>query len=208
MADAGYGLARLPKGLKTLGPALAKWGEGAGLKGSVYLLIDCSTSMSSGNKLQQAKLGALRFATEAWGRHYAVGIISFSTGASCLLSARGSYPQLYKPLESLEADGRTAMAEAISLARRKLAKGKGTRVICLITDGKPDCREATLQAAAVARACGIEVIAIGTDGADEAFLASLATRRALAVKVPREELEQGVSAMAKMLPERLDDAAG
>ena len=44
----------------------------------VYLLIDCSGSMAEGNKIEQAKKGAIGFAEEAQRKEYAVGLIQFS----------------------------------------------------------------------------------------------------------------------------------
>jgi Mg-chelatase subunit ChlD len=168
--------------------------------GTVYLLVDCSGSMGDGNKLLQAKLGVARFSVEAWKKHYAVGLVRFSSRASCLMDARTASPRLERYLAALKAEGGTAMAGAIDLAARRLVRRKGDKIICLITDGKPDDRQATLGSARMARAQGIHIVAVGTDGADEAFLAALAGHPELATTVPRTQLAEGVSSMARLLP--------
>lgn len=168
--------------------------------GTVYLLVDCSASMGDGNKLLQAKIGVVRFAVKAWKRHYAVGLIRFSSHASCLLGARMASPRFQRCLTSLTAEGGTAMAGAIDLAVRRLVRCKGGKIICLITDGKPDDRQATLGSARLARAKGIQIIAVGTDGADEGFLAALTAQKELVVSVPRTQLPEGLSSMVQLLP--------
>ena len=169
--------------------------------GTVYLLLDHSASMADGNKLRQVKRGALRFFGEAWLRSYAVGAISFSYRAVCLSGASRNFYRFQKSLVGLEPAGRTAMAGAIRLAVRRLRWRRGKRAIILITDGQPNSREATLRAAQVARAAGIELIAVGTDGADEAFLASLTPKPELAAWVEVEALEETIADAAQVLPE-------
>ena len=168
--------------------------------GTVYLLIDCSSSMADGRKLEQAKRGSLRFSVEAWRRSHAVGVIGFSGRPFCLFNARLFDERLAQRLGGLQADGRTAMAGAIQMATAKLRRRRGQKTIILITDGMPDSREATLAAAHFARANGVELVAIGTDGADEAFLASLTPRAELAVKVARGALEESIHAAVRVLP--------
>jgi Mg-chelatase subunit ChlD len=175
------------------------------VKGTVYLLLDCSYSMSSHGKLEQLKRGSLRFFTEAWQRDYAVGVIDFSSRATCLLGATRNVYEFQKCIYSLWADGRTAMDSAIRLGTWRLRFKRGYRAMILITDGQPDCPEATLQAAAIARRLGIDLIAVGTSGADEAFLASLTPKPELARVVDVEELEEGIVASARALPGKNDD---
>ena len=69
-----------------------------------------------------------------------------------------------------------------------------------MTDGQPDDPAATLGAARLARAEGVTLIAIGTDGADEAFLAALTPKPELAVKVEAGGLEQAIGDATKRLP--------
>jgi Mg-chelatase subunit ChlD len=168
--------------------------------GTVYLLLDCSASMGSDGKLEQLKRGSLRFFAEAWQRDYAVGAIDFGSRAFCLLGATRNFYHFQKQIMRLGADGRTAMDSAIRLGTWRLRFKRGYRAMILITDGQPDYPEATLQAAMVARRLGIELIAVGTSGADEAFLASLTPRPELANVVDVKMLEDSIADAAWGLP--------
>jgi Ca-activated chloride channel family protein len=170
------------------------------LLGTVYLLLDHSASMGHDQKLLQVQRGAIRFFAEAWRRDYAVGTIGFAARARVLLGASRNFHRFQRSLRLLEADGHTAMASAIRKATMRLRWRRGERVMVLITDGMPNSREATLQAAAVARALGITLVAVGTGHADEDFLAALTPRPELASSVGGDELEEAVGAAALTLP--------
>ena len=172
----------------------------APVRGTVYLLLDHSASMADAGKMAQLTRGALRLFTEARQRDYAVGIVGFAHRAQLLLSATCDAAQFQKQLRTLEPYGRTAMAQAIRVATRQLRRRRGDRVMLLVTDGMPNSRAATLDAARLARAQGITVIAIGIGHADEAFLASLTPKPELAVKVAVGELENTLEDAAKKLP--------
>jgi len=169
----------------------------------VYILIDCSISMSGGNKMDQAKKGAVGFAKEAYQKGYAVGLISFGLGAEHILPPQTHTGTLFDCIELLEADGSTPMTEALETAVYELGpttKG-GEKVICVVTDGMPDNKETALAIGRDARLMNIDILAIGTDDADMQFLKELATQENLSRKVAREHFEEGISAMAKMLPQ-------
>ena len=91
------------------------FGRRARLSGSVYLLLDHSTSMADDDKLEQVKRGALKFFGEAWRRNYAVGAIGFGTKARCLLAPSRNFERFGSTVGELRADGRTAMARALNL---------------------------------------------------------------------------------------------
>jgi len=170
-------------------------------QGAVYLVIDCSGSMD-GNKLEQAKNGSKGFADEALKKGYAVGLIQFGSDAKHLLEPQRELVSFYSEVEKLAIAGSTNMAAGIRMATEYLADRKKERVICIATDGQPDDRAATLSAANEAKKMGIEIMTIGTDDADKAFLEELATRKELALKVESTKLQQGITSMAKMLPDR------
>lgn len=168
----------------------------------VYLLLDCSGSMAEGNKVAQAKKGAIGFAEEAQRKEYSVGLIQFASHAEHVLEPQNELTSFTIKVEKLSANGSTNMAAAIQIAKNNLFDKAGEKVICIVTDGMPDDKKATLEAANEIRAQGVEIITIGTDDADKEFLEELATRKELSCKVLRDQLERGIISMAKMLPQK------
>ncbi len=169
------------------------------LRGTVYLVLDHSASMADEGKMPQLVRGAVRFFYEAWRRRYAVGVIGFASGARVLSGATRDPARFQRCLFALRPDGRTAMDRAVRLAAWRLRFRGGRRVALLITDGMPDDRAATLDAAAAARALGITLIAVGTDSADQDFLRSLVPRPELARHVAADDLAGGIRAAATAL---------
>jgi Mg-chelatase subunit ChlD len=165
----------------------------------VYLLLDTSGSME-GQKLAQAKRGAINFAEDARSKGYAVGLIQFSSTATHLCEPQRDISVLNQYLERIYADGSTNMTDVILLALQRMSDRKGYRAVVIVTDGMPDSQETALEAAQEAKANGIDILTIGTDDADRDFLAKLASKTELSVKVLSERLEQGITSMAKLLP--------
>lgn len=166
-----------------------------------FLLVDCSSSME-GNKMRQAKEGAFGFAESAIKKHYSVGLISFADSAEPLAEPQNEPAAFEECLRGLQASGGTNMTDAIEMASRKLQLQEGTRAIVIVTDGMPNSKETCLSAAARAKSAGIEIITIGTDGADVDFLQRLSTRSDLAVAVAAHELKGGITHAATLLPSR------
>ncbi len=170
-----------------------------GSRGTVYLLLDHSASMSDEGKMAGLTRGSLRLFAEARGREYAVGIIGFADHAATLLQASCDAGRFRARLLTLKPAGRTAMAQAIGLATRKLRRRPGDKTILLVTDGMPNDRAATLRAARLARAQGVTLIAIGIGHVDEAFLAALTPKPEFAHKVAVKQLEETLGDVVKVL---------
>ena len=100
----------------------------------------------------------------------------------------------------MTASGSTNMTAAIKIAIEMLTDKSGSKVICIVTDGMPDESDTALSAAKEAAEKDIDIMTIGTDGADEQFLRNLATRREHSFRVSRERLQHGIVSMAKLLP--------
>jgi len=167
--------------------------------GFVYLVLDCSWSME-GQKLEQAKRGALSFARDALTKEYSTGLVQFESIASHLCEPQRDIEILGQYLRKIEAGGSTNMADAIRLAAKKLRDKAGFRVMVIVTDGMPDDEEKALKAAKQAKSNKIDIITIGTDDADEEFLKKLASKKELNVIVSNNQLEQGIVSTVKMLP--------
>lgn len=168
--------------------------------GTVYLVIDCSISMADGNKMNQAKQGASGFAYESQRKKYSVGLIQFSSVAEHVSDPQKDVSCLNAAIERMSACGSTNMAAAINLAAEKFIDRNGEKIICLVTDGMPDSRDAAIEAANRAKRANIDIMTIGTDDADRQFLEEIATKKELSVKVSRDQLAQSMVSMAKLLP--------
>jgi Mg-chelatase subunit ChlD len=168
-------------------------------EGQVYLLIDCSASMT-GYKLEEAKEGILDFARDAIKKGYLLGLIEFSSSATILCKPGQDMTILSECLKTMRAYGGTNMAAAIKLAFEALKDVKYQKAIVLATDGQPDKVGAALKEGQVAKDNGIDIITIGTDDADNEFLKKLASRADLGKKVSTENFAQGIASAAQLLP--------
>ena len=166
----------------------------------VYLVIDCSGSMT-GTKITQAKRGSLDFATSAFSEGYSVGLISFSDTASHLCAPMNTRSELSAGVNRIQIQGGTNLTPAIEeVVSRFAQKEDALRAMVIVTDGQTTDPESALRAAEKAKRLGISILTIGTDDADSAFLAKLASDTSLAKKVTSQYLEQTIFQTAKMLP--------
>ena len=106
-------------------------------------------------------------------------------------------------MTKLEVGDTTHIAKAINLAHSLLKGITGNRVIVIVTDGMPNGPGdplSNLKAGEDAKKNGIDIIAIGTDDADQEFLKRLASRSQLGLKVENRHLEKTITDSAKLLP--------
>lgn len=167
--------------------------------GIAYVLLDCSSSMADGNKLQQARVGAIEFADAAIHNNYEVGLISFSSQAGYLAEPTSDLSVLRTAVGRLSAMGSTNMAAALRLAAEHLDDTRPARAVILATDGMPDSRPETEAAANALKARGVEIITVMTEDADIDFLARLATRSDLVTVAKPHELRSALRSAASKL---------
>jgi Mg-chelatase subunit ChlD len=174
----------------------------AEVPGYVYLIIDCSSSMY-GSKLQQAKKGASNFARDALTKNYLTGLIKFDSHATLVCEPCKDILLIESRVNTLEVGTTTNVEEAIYLSCNLLKGLFGMKAIVIVTDGMPNSPgdpQSSLKAGAVAKSQQIDIIAIGTDDADQDFLKELASRSELGMKVSSEKLEQSITLSVKLLP--------
>jgi uncharacterized protein YegL len=172
---------------------------------TVVLAIDESSSMS-GSKIEQAKEGAIEFARKSIEKGYKVAIIGFGDSARVISKPEGNIEVLENLVRNLTASGCTRMSDAFRVSIPFFTSRKSKRTICIVTDGKPyswygeqvEIAE-TLNAANDAKRLGIEIMALGCDGADEEFLQKLSSREGLGQLVSKEQLLLGIGRMAEEL---------
>jgi Mg-chelatase subunit ChlD len=176
---------------------------GAPLTGSsdgravVWLLLDTSGSMK--NKMAAAAEGAVEFAQGSQRKGYRVGLIGFNSQARICAKPSAEDRDLVQALGSFRASGSTNMAGALALAEEELAGFTSRRAVALVTDGSPDDRDAALQMRDRLVRKGVEILTLAVSGADEKFLARMATSRELAVQASVATLRSGVANLAGLL---------
>ena len=170
--------------------------------GSVYLVIDCSGSME-GTKIIQAREGALNFARDALKKGYFTGLIQFHSATSHICEPQHDVSMIEGYLKKLEIGNLTHMADAIRMGYLQLKGRPGAKVMVIITDGMPNGPGdpgSTFKERDAALKDGIDIIAIGTDDADQKFLKKLASRTELGIKVSQENLGQTIATSGSLLP--------
>ena len=150
--------------------------------------------------MHYAKKATSQYCVGAIEKRYQVGLISFTDTASYACSLTSDITQIELALKRIDADSSTNLTAAFQLAREILNGVIGKRMICVITDGMPDCKSSAIEESRLASNEGIEIMAIGTDGANQEFLDQIATATELAAHVPMAHLEETMKSMVLRLP--------
>jgi Mg-chelatase subunit ChlD len=163
---------------------------------NALLLIDTSGSMA-GAKLKQAKSGAIEFSHSAIARGYAIALAIFADRAAMVCDPTADIAHFTKKVDNLDVGlvgAGTDLAAGLTLAN----KFPQLAAVIVVTDGATPQAPA-LQAAAILKGRGIEIICIGTDDADRAFLRLLASRSDLATHVASQELSSAIRDSSRLL---------
>lgn len=164
-----------------------------------YLLVDCSTSMT-GQKIEQAKRGALDFAKTAIRKGYLLGLIKFDSSAELLCEPTATLSLISNKVKEFTATADTNLTEALKIAAEKLIGKRGYRVVVVATDGCPNDPVSALKIAQEMKKDKIEILAISTEDADQVFLSELVSRKDLNLKLEQSQFREGMNLMAKKLP--------
>lgn len=163
----------------------------------VLLLIDTSGSMA-GDKLSQAKSGAIDFSRSAAHGGYATGLAVFADRAAMVCDPTVQSANFEKKVAAVRVGivgGSTNLAAGLDLA----GKFKELSAVVVVTDGQPNSCEDALRSAAALKQKGIEILCIGTDDADKTFLDQLATRKELALHVRAQNIRTSIGQATQLL---------
>lgn len=97
--------ARQREWVKKLEAASGKSLAPAGQNAVVYLVVDCSSSMAEGDKMDQAKRGALGYAEGAQRKRYDVGLIKFASESEHLVEPQRRLAHLAAKIQDMEPRG-------------------------------------------------------------------------------------------------------
>jgi Ca-activated chloride channel family protein len=134
--------------------------------GVAVLLVDTSGSME-GERMGEAKSGALGFARDAYASGYRLGLVTFASSAATVASPNTQSSDLDRLISALEAGGGTNLAAGLTESMKILEGWGPDRAICVVTDGTPDDEASALRMADMAKSAGVRVLAVGVAGANE-----------------------------------------
>jgi hypothetical protein len=109
----------------------------------VVLAMDCSGSMSNDrpSRISSAKAAAKAFVSQMNPTQDHIGLVSYSTDASCALSLSDDYSKVNRTIDALEAEGWTATRKALYLAIQEMVANESSNpdavhAVILISDGE------------------------------------------------------------------------
>lgn len=165
--------------------------------GKLFMVIDISYSME-GNRLAQAKEGALELLRQAVGEGYRAGVISFAQTARLDLPLTTDLEEVARVLRSLGLGGGTDMSRGIHMAHENLREMRGERAMAIFSDGETD-RQSALAAARAARADGIRIIASLGGTADKAFMEQIVSEGETVEVVDDSHVREQIAGLAASL---------
>lgn len=117
--------------------------QAVGLARTTLLVMDTSGSMNQNGRLDGAKQAARAF-VESVPDDVRVGLVTFDDGARVVSPPTADRAALADTIDSLTAQGATAIFDAVVLATRQLGS-EGLRSIVLLTDGEEEGSRARLR---------------------------------------------------------------
>jgi Mg-chelatase subunit ChlD len=166
---------------------------------NVLLLIDTSGSMA-GQKIEQAKSGAIDFAQSALSKTYATALAVFADRAAMVCDPTIDAAHFSSKIARVDiglVGGTTDLAAGLTLAN----KFRDLAAVVVVTDGQSNDNDAALEVGATLKTRAIDIICIGTDDADSDFLKRLATRSDLATHVHSKNLRSAITDASRFLPQ-------
>jgi VWFA-related protein len=126
------------------------------------ILLDTSTSMSEGDRLDAAIKGALRFFQTVIQPKDRAAVITFSDAPSLAVRFTNQEELLTNGLTGLKAAGSTALYDSLVYSLFYFGGVKGKRAIVLLSDGKDEGSRYTFEAALeYARRSGVALYTVG-----------------------------------------------
>jgi Mg-chelatase subunit ChlD len=162
----------------------------------VVLVMDGSDSMDDSKKRFATK-GAIAFAQSALAKSYSVGVVGFASNARLICKPTKDVERIDKACGCWPVSGGTFIGAGLSAAQNLSLDPED--VIVVVTDGACSQPNESLSIASKLKAKGIEILAIGTDDADQHFLQQLASRPDLGLKVELSKLTSAITDASRLL---------
>lgn len=169
---------------------------------NLYMAFDLSGSMS-GEPLTEAQRAAQKFLSQVDLSSASVGVIEFSDSTQTTVKASQNARAISRGIQDLQI-GRTGGGndtDPFDEIYRLLYKANGLRYGLVLTDGVWSNQGRAVTKAKRCHEAGIEIIAVGFGGADQAFLRQISSSDELSFFTNLNELSDVFSSIAQELTE-------
>jgi tight adherence protein B len=148
-------------------------------KVAVMLAVDTSGSMRVNDNIARARAAADAL-VQRMPPGTRLGLVAFSTRPAVVQPLTDNHQQVRQAIATLDADGDTALYDAVALGSQLLGREQAQRNLVVLSDGRDEGSSATLRGAvAAARRQGVTVSTVGLNvpgnNQDQAALRRLAT---------------------------------
>jgi Mg-chelatase subunit ChlD len=133
--------------------------------------------------------------------HTSIGVAEFGSDAKTIIEPTQNAKNIGNAVDRLSISGSTNMSDGIRTAYSMVRDAEDPRFIVLLTDGHPDDSAATTRAADEAKGNGIDIITIGTGGADDEYLKGIASSDENSVFAAEGSVVEAFSKIAQVLTE-------
>ena len=169
----------------------------------VVLVIDRSGSMA-GNAMEATKNAAIGFITSL-PPEVSIGLVSFGSDVTLDVGLTRDRDRLSTAVSAIEAEGRTALNNAVVFAATLFAPTTERRVMVLLSDGGDSASSATLEEAVSAtRGIRVEIIELITSDTNRSALNQLASPQLVRSTPNPAELDELYASVAQSLIGRVE----
>jgi len=169
---------------------------------TIYLTFDLSGSMS-GSPLEDAKDSAIQSFLDALDLlHTSIGVIVHSDRVKTILKATSEAREIRNAINSMaitEGLGYGNAQHPFDEASRMLRSVEDLRFVVSLTDGVWSDQEQAIKSAKTLHSDGVEVIALGFGGADQAFLRRIASSDEHGILSSQSHLGDAFSSIAQVI---------
>lgn len=179
---------------------------GTGRHVTAYLAIDLSYSMH-GSGLKTARQAALEFVRQTDLTKCSIGLVEFADKVRITCEACQNARELENRISETEKNLESGVvgfgneASPFSTTQASLQAVDGPRFIIVLTDGIWNNQAAAIIEAQSCREAGIEIIAVGTEASDKAFLTKIASSEASSFYTQQNQVVGIFSSIARELTE-------
>ena len=166
---------------------------------TIYLLIDTSGSMYG--SMDKVEVAAMGFLNDLDITSSKIGVVSFSSTTKMISTPTNSYKDIVSAIKKVTSNANGGTNEPLSYMLSNFGELDEKNYIIVLTDGEWSGGNAAISSSQQLKSRGIEIVAVGIDDANEAFLKKIASSSEAALKTDVNSMSGSFSSIAQAITE-------